>query len=127
MTPNPVSVTMDDTLTVVKEIFSNANMHHLLVVEDNKLMGVISDRDLLLVLTPALGTPAEQQRDRATLNMRAHQIMSRKLFTVTVGDSLNEALELFKSQKISCLPVLNSEKKPVGIISWRDIIRIIEL
>jgi acetoin utilization protein AcuB len=40
-----VSVTLDDTLRTVKQIFVNAKFHHLLVVENGKLYGVISDRD----------------------------------------------------------------------------------
>lgn len=44
-----VTVKRDDNLGVVREIFINTKFHHLLVVENNKLYGVISDRDLLKV------------------------------------------------------------------------------
>lgn len=46
MSSNIVTVEMDDTLKIVKEIFDHTQFHHLLVVDANKLCGIISDRDL---------------------------------------------------------------------------------
>ncbi len=63
-----VTVEMDDSLGVVKEIFDNTNFHHLLVVEREELFGVLSDRDLLKALNPNIGTIRETARDADTLN-----------------------------------------------------------
>ncbi len=82
MSKTVVTVEMDDSLKVVKDIFDNTNFHHLLVVESGKLFGVISDRDLLKSLSPDIGTVAETSKDTATLNKRAHQIMTRKPVTL---------------------------------------------
>ena len=81
MTATVVTVEMDDSLKVVKEIFDNVDFHHLLVIDEGALFGVISDRDLLHVLSPKVGTVAETSADAADLNKRAHQIMSRKPVT----------------------------------------------
>ncbi len=124
MTREVVFVGMDDPLGKVKEIFDRHHFHHLLVVENGKLRGVISDRDLLRALSPYIGTAAETTRDAATLNKRAHQIMSRRPVTIHEHDSVQRAVELFSEHEISCLPVLGSERKPVGIVSWRDILRL---
>ncbi|WP_301003907.1 CBS domain-containing protein [Arsukibacterium sp.] len=56
MSKQPVSVSPDDTLAVVKEIFDHVKFHHVLVVENNSLLGVISDRDLFKALSPNIGT-----------------------------------------------------------------------
>ncbi len=56
MSKRLITVEMDDKLTVVKVIFDNVNIHHLLVVESDKLFGVISDRDMLRALSPNIGT-----------------------------------------------------------------------
>ena len=72
-----VTVEMDDSLGMIKEIFDNAIFHHLLVVESNRLVGVISDRDLLKSLSPSVGTISETTRDAADNNKKAHQIISR--------------------------------------------------
>lgn len=126
MSKSLVVVEMDDTLNVVKDIFDNTRFHHLLVVESGKLYGVISDRDLLKVLSPNIGTIAETVKDSAALNKKAHQIMTRKPITLTSDAGVNEAIESFSQHNISCLPVVNDKIQPVGIISWRDILKAIE-
>ncbi len=127
MTTPVVTVEMDDSLSVVKDIFENAHFHHLLVVENNKLFGVLSDRDLLRALSPNLGTAAEMPSDTATLNKKVHQIMSRAPIHVTPGESINRAIEIFQQHDISCIPVVDEEDVPVGIVSWRDILRAIKI
>ena len=125
MSKNIVTVSMDDTLKTIQEIFKNTNFHHLLVVESDILYGIISDRDILKSVSPYVGTPAETSRDTATLNKRAHQIMTRKLITISAHVDIKEAIRLFNTNKISCLPVIIGANKPVGIISWRDILKAI--
>jgi acetoin utilization protein AcuB len=78
-----VTVTLDTTLRMVKQIFENAKFHHLLVVEKGKLYGVLSDRDLLKSISPFIGTLQETAHDKFTLNKKVHQIMSRKPITLT--------------------------------------------
>ncbi len=123
MTTRPVSVQMDDPIENVKKIFESTGFHHLLVLEKRTLVGIISDRDLLKTLSPYLGTDAEMVRDTATLEKRAHQIMTRTPITVKPEQGIYDALELFLRYKLSCLPVVNDERRPVGILSWRDIFR----
>ena len=126
MSKTIVTVDMDDLLKTIKHIFDNISFHHLLVVEDETLLGIISDRDLLKALSPNIDTIAETFRDIACLNKKAHQIMTRK--PVTLGDNaeIHDAIEIFNKHNISCIPVIDNEKKPVGIISWRDILKTLE-
>jgi acetoin utilization protein AcuB len=67
MSKKVVSVEMDDKLSAVKELFDRLKFHHLLVVESGKLVGVVSDRDLLRALSPKLGTISESEKDAALL------------------------------------------------------------
>ena len=122
-----VTVEMDDSLSQVKEIFENTNFHHLLVVEGRKLYGVISDRDLLKAISPNIGTAAESASDTATLNKRVHQIMSRKPISIMHEENVSKAIEIFKSNKISCIPVVDESDVPIGILSWRDILKAINI
>jgi acetoin utilization protein AcuB len=126
MSETIVTVEMDDSLKVLKEIFDKVKFHHLLVVESGRLYGVISDRDLLKALSPNIGSISETAEDRATLNKRAHQIMTRKPVTLSPKAGINDAIEVFKNHKISCIPVVDEERKPVGIISWRDILKTVK-
>jgi acetoin utilization protein AcuB len=124
MTTRVVSVEMDDRLEVVKKIFDTLKFHHLLVVDDRKILkGVVSDRDLLKALSPYVGSVAENARDIATLNKRVHQIMSRNLITLQPRASIAEAIKLFLDQRISCIPIVDATLKPVGILSWRDVLK----
>lgn len=123
MTSRVVSVQMDDSLTVVKEIFDNTRFHHLLVVHSNRLVGVVSDRDLLKAISPFLGTPAEINRDTRTLHRKVHQIMTRELVTLDKSATVKDAISVFNSAQISCIPITEDDGVPIGILSWRDIFR----
>lgn len=123
MTKTVVSVDMDDRLAVVRDLFVRHRFHHLLVTETNgKLVGVISDRDYFKATTPNVDLPAANSKDLATLQKRVHQIQTRKLVCIQSGDSLKNAITKFKQYKVSCLPVVNIDGKPIGIITWRDLI-----
>jgi len=123
MTARVVTVEVDDPLETVKSIFDSVKFHHLLVVEKGKLCGVISDRDLLRALSPYVGTPSENARDLATLKKRAHQIMTRKPVTLPPEAAVADAVKLFLEHRVSCIPVVDPAFKPVGIVSWRDLLR----
>jgi acetoin utilization protein AcuB len=119
------TVEMDDKLRVVKDIFDSMGFHHLLVVGDDKtLRGVVSDRDLLRALSPYVGTAAETTRDIASLNKRVHQIMSRQPITLKADGTVEDAVALLLDHRISCVPIVDDRFRPVGIVSWRDILRV---
>jgi acetoin utilization protein AcuB len=123
MTEKVVTIEMDDTLATVKDIFDNLKFHHLLVVESGRLVGVVSDRDLLKALSPNIGTMSETFNDLATLNKRAHQIMTRKPMTLYPEVPIGDAVMLFLKHKVSCIPIVDNEFRPLGIVSWRDILK----
>jgi len=118
-----ITVEMYDSLKVVKDIFDNASIHHVLVVEQHNLLGIISDRDLLKSLTPSLGTVAETLHDISILNKKAHQIMSRQLITLGPDSTIKDAINIFNQHDISCIPIIDKDKKAIGVVSWRDIIK----
>jgi acetoin utilization protein AcuB len=121
-----VTVEMDDSLKVVKHIFEHAKFHHLLVVEKDVLYGVISDRDLLKAISPHIGTPNETPHDMVTLNRKVHQIMTRKPITLPPQADVYAAIKIFNQHSISCIPIVDDKGKPIGIVTCRDILRVIE-
>ncbi len=123
MTRRVVTVEMDDALQIISEIFENVKFHHILVVENQKLVGVISDRDFIKALSPFLDTSAEEERDTTTLNKKAHQIMSRTPITVDAETSIEEASNLLLENNISCLPVISPQGSVEGIVTWKDILK----
>jgi acetoin utilization protein AcuB len=123
MTRQVVTVGFDDTLATVKEVFDKAKFHHLLVVEDGELQGVVSDRDLLRAISPFIDSVVETKRDTATLDKRVHQIMSRKPVTLSPEADVSDAIDLFLAKQFSCIPIVDERFRPIGIITWRDILR----
>lgn len=127
MSKTIVTVEMDDSLRVVKEIFDNSRFHHLLVIDSGKLVGVISDRDLLKTINPYVGTTSETARDMASLNKKAHQIMTRKPVVLGKDAEISDIVDIFNKHTISCIPVVDEKFKPVGIISWRDALKALKI
>ena len=127
MNTDVVTIDMDEKLRTVQEIFNKRKFHHILVVEDNELVGVISDRDILKELSPFIGTGSERPQDRSTLERRMHQIMTRRPITANKETTISEAANIFVKNNISCLPILSPQKEIIGIITWKDIIKILVL
>jgi acetoin utilization protein AcuB len=128
MSTRLVTVEIDDSLEVVKQIFDSVKFHHLLVVDSGKkLCGVISDRDLLRALSPYIGTVSENARDTATLKKRVHQIMTRQPVTLPPEATVADAVKVFLEHRVSCIPVVGPGFKAVGIVSWRDVLKSLTL
>jgi acetoin utilization protein AcuB len=126
MSTSLVTASMDDPLYRIKEIFDHHGFHHVLVVEEMRLVGIISDRDLLKALSPHLGKASETTRDLASLNKRAHQIMSRALIVLRDDASIRDAIDTFNQHRISCIPIVDAARRPVGIVSWRDVFKALD-
>lgn len=126
MSKRVVSVHMDDSLQSLRELFAATGFHHLVVVHDNELKGIISDRDLMKAISPFVDTISERMLDRATLDKKAHQIMTREVITLEPHDTIVTAIELFNSNKISCIPIVDDKNRPVGIVSWRDVMQFMQ-
>lgn len=123
MSRQPVVVTPDDTVRRVLELFTKYGFHHLPVVEHEWLLGIISDRDVLKHISPFVGMINERIQDAATLDRRAHQVMTRKLVTVREETPIADAARLMLDRRVSCLPVVRSESVLCGIVTSRDLLR----
>lgn len=128
MSKNLITLPMDSSLSKAKEVFEKQNIHHLLILDDEGLLaGIMTDRDLYKHLSPTIGTSQETPRDTALMQKKLHQIMARNPITSQAQQSLNEAVLLFYDNHISCLPVVDKKNKAIGIITWRDILKVLAL
>ena len=98
-------------------------VHHLLVEDGGRVVGILSDRDVLRHASPWVGTFAEQTRDARTLQRRVFQIASFEVVTVRADASIYEATALRLERGISALPVVDAEHAFVGIVTTRDLLR----
>ncbi|MNS17616.1 inosine 5'-monophosphate dehydrogenase [compost metagenome] len=105
------------TITVYEalRIMGEKNVGALLVIEDNVLKGVISERDY------ARKIALENKSSRETF---VHEIMDQDVATVKLTDNLDYCMDLMTTKRIRHLPVL-SDDQVVGIISMGDVVKAI--
>lgn len=125
MTTRLITVSPTDTVGRLSEIFAKLPIHHVLVVEADKLIGVVSDRDVLKNISPFVNTKAEEAKDTFTLSRQAKQIMSKKPVTIRVDRPVREAGKLMLEKKVSLLPVVDENEQLIGVLSWKDVMRFI--
>ncbi len=123
MTTRVVTLEMDDTLEMVKEIFENTRFHHLPIVKDGKIRGIISDRDFARHISPFIYTLSERTQDVNTLKKKVHQIMSRDLITATKDTTIEDATQILLNTNVSCLPITSDDGILEGIVTMRDLLR----
>jgi len=117
------TVSPEQKLTELRDIFARVSYQHLLVEEDQELVGVVSDRDVIKHMSPFLGTENERESDRGQLHLSVREIMSKTLITVDPDTIIEFASILLLENKISCLPVVKEKMRIVGILSWKDILQ----
>jgi acetoin utilization protein AcuB len=93
-------------------------IRHIPIVEDGRLVGIISDRDIRAA-SPPLGDP---QRVNVLKERRVGDVMTREVITANPQDTLVHAAQVMYERKINALPVL-AEEELVGIITSSDVMR----
>ena len=114
MTANPQCVTSDDSITRAAEIMRDSNVGAVPVVENHgtmRLTGVVTDRDIA-VRVVAEGRSSDQ--------IRAREVMSSRLSTVSPEDDLDEVMDLMKREQVRRIPVVEGDRL-IGIIAQADI------
>ena len=107
MIVDPVTLTIDKTIRDAKNVMNNYHISGLPVVNDGKLVGIITNRDIRFEKDDNLSV-----RDRMT---------SKKLVTVKKGTTLDEAKEVLQQHRIEKLLVVDDEGNLAGLITVKDI------
>lgn len=119
-------LSFDDTLLTVQGIFASVRFRHLPIVDDSgNIIGIISDRDLLRMVSPFYGTVNEQTRDIEIMNRKVGMVMTRNPTCVDVNVTILDAVRLMNAKNISCLPILEvGTRRLLGIVTWKDVVRV---
>lgn len=124
MSRDVVTVTPDTALMEIRRLLHERGFHHLLVVdESDHLCGVISDRDVLRVLSPFLDTRSESIRDVRSLERPAREMMREDPITGSPDMPIAEAASLLLDNDISSLPVIDDDTELCGIVTTKDLLR----
>jgi CBS-domain-containing membrane protein len=123
MTVQPMTLRAEDHLDMSEDLMSVGRVRHLPVLDGERLVGVVSLRDLLAAsLTRALDF---DPRDRRVFlkSVGVREAMSPRLITVHPNARLDEAASLMLRNRIGCLPVVDAAGALVGIVTETDLIR----
>ena len=109
MTSKLIAVAPHDSLAKAKALMDSGNFRHLPVLEDGRLIGILSDRDMRLHSGYLDSTHVDA-------------VMTSNPATITPAETVEEAARLMLRLKISAVPIVD-DQKPVGILSTSDILR----
>jgi acetoin utilization protein AcuB len=122
MTPNPVTVSPDDQLIKIDHLFKENRFHHVPVVEEGKLVGIVSKSDFLFFKRGFNESSTMEKMEEVRLrNYTTKDIMTKGVAKLSPKDKINVALEIFKVNIFHAIPVVD-DGRLVGILTTLDII-----
>ena len=117
------SVRSDERLDFVDDVMSLGRVRHMPVVDDAKLVGVVSQRDLLAAsLSKVLDFDGKERRSFLR-SIDVGEVMAGRPITVAPGATLAEAAALLLRHRIGCLPVVGPGGEAVGLLTETDLLR----
>jgi CBS domain-containing protein len=122
MVNNPTTLDLNETLDLAEDIMNLGRIRHMPVVEDGKLVGILSQRDLFRsALITALGFGRKTTR-ALVKTIRIKEIMTKNVVTIAPEARIKDAAREMVQRKIGCLPVVQ-DSRLVGILTETDILR----
>ncbi|MBW2464579.1 MAG: CBS domain-containing protein [Deltaproteobacteria bacterium] len=117
-----VTLREEEHLELLADGLERFGFRHLPVVDGDKLIGLVTQRDLLKASMSSISPSATRDAFEAKLeeNVFVAQLMQRDVDTVTPDTTLVEAARRMRDQKRGCLPVVEDDNKLVGIITETD-------
>ncbi|MCM8775293.1 MAG: CBS domain-containing protein [Candidatus Omnitrophica bacterium] len=121
-----VTVNIQDSFKKVEEKFRMKGIRHLPVLDDaGRIVGLVTQRDLFRIAPPH---PTEDGYvfDTTFLNgFILKYVMTRDPMTLGPDDSLAKAVEIMARNKYGCIPIVDSEKKILGIVTETDVLKFV--
>ena len=112
MTPNPFLASTETSVAEAARMMRQADVGSLIVLDEGTVFGIVTDRDI------TIRAVAEDRDVRAT---PVGDICSREPLTLSIGDTVEQAMEMMRTNSIRRLPVLDEQGRPAGIVSLGDV------
>ena len=117
-----VTISESDTLSTVEDIMTLGRVRHMPVVRGGRLVGVVSERDLLRASLSSL-TEFGLEARRAFLHaVEIARVVSTPPIVIGSDATVEEAARVMADRKIGCLPVVD-EDELIGLITETDVLR----
>jgi len=119
MSSPPLTLYDDMPLDIAWQQFRQHRFRHFPVVnKENKIVGILSDRDMLINST----LHANQDSNLSSKSV-INQIMIKSVITASVSTNIREICQVMFSQHIGAMPITNDKGDLLGIITRSDILR----
>jgi signal-transduction protein with cAMP-binding, CBS, and nucleotidyltransferase domain len=113
MSTPPITAGENAPVEEIAKIMNENNIGSVMIVDSRGVLtGIITERDLIYAIA----------NGKIGKGLPAYMIMTENPVTIEPGSPIDEALQKMRENNIRHLPVVNSEKKPVGMVSLRDVI-----
>ncbi|MCA9961971.1 MAG: CBS domain-containing protein [Chloroflexota bacterium] len=119
MTVNPQTITPETPLRHIIEVMKSEGCRHLPVLQDGKLVGIVTDRDVRLVMNSPIVLHGRWQDDELLNKVTAENCMTPNPITISPDMPAYRAAEMLSIYKFGGLPVVKEEEL-VGIITVTD-------
>lgn len=123
MTKNPITVTADTKVDEVAHLMKKHNFRRLPVVDDGKLVGFLSDSDLMRVAPSPATTLSRYEINSLLAKICVRDIMKKDVVSVNVDATIEEAALIMYKNKIGGMPVVSNMGAVVGVITETDIFK----
>jgi len=121
MTETVVVIESDRPVSEAIDCFSQYSIHHLPVVRQGKLVGMLSSADLVK-LDHFMPNTAGERAKIIDQSIRIEQLMHAPAISLTPQASLAEAAGLMKDEGVHAVPVVNGADLVIGIVTTSDVI-----
>ena len=118
-----ICVSPDEPINEVLAMFRKEHIRRAPVMKDGKLIGIVSERDLLNAAPSSATTLNVWELNYLISKVKIKDVMSKKVITVDQDTPIEEAARIMADKKIGGLPVLSGEKV-VGIITETDLFKV---
>jgi CBS domain-containing protein len=124
MTWPVVTAGVDEHLSSIEEKFRMKGIRHLPIVDhENKVVGLVTQRDLYRILSPRL-TETGIYYDKPMLDQFIlKHVMTHNPLTLLPDDPLSKAVEIMARNKYGCIPIANGEGVIKGILTETDVLK----
>jgi acetoin utilization protein AcuB len=122
MSASPLTITPGDSVQAARTLMQQRQIRHLPVLEDGRLVGMVTDRDIRLVLPSPATSLAVQELNYLLARLTVGEMMTRFVVTTTPQSPVTEAAGRMLRHRIGALPVVEG-RRVVGILTRSDILR----